>query len=47
LLMDADRLNALQSLRRRIAEEYPDGPAKETFLHVLDEMILEADREGM
>jgi hypothetical protein len=47
LLMDEDRLNALQSLRRRIAEKYPDGPAKEKFLYVLDEMILEADRERM
>ena len=46
--MDEDRLNALQSLRRHIAEDHPDGPAKERFLRVLDEMILEqADRERM
>jgi len=43
--VDEDRLMALQSLRRQIAETHPDGPAKESFLFVLDQMILEADEE--
>jgi hypothetical protein len=40
--MDQGRLETLQSLRRHIAENYIDGSAKETFLLVLDQMILEA-----
>ena len=39
-VVDGDRLKALQSLRRHIAEEYPNGRAKEKFLHVLEQMIL-------
>jgi hypothetical protein len=36
-----------QSLRRHIAENHPDGIAKETFLLVLDQMILEAVKETL
>jgi hypothetical protein len=40
--MDERRLETLQPLRRHIAQNHPDGSAKETFLLVLDQMILEA-----
>jgi hypothetical protein len=40
--MDERRLGTLQPLRRHIAQNHPDGSAKETFLLVLDQMILEA-----
>jgi hypothetical protein len=47
LLVDKERLKTLQSLRRRIAENHPDGSAKERLLAVLDQMLLEADEEAL
>jgi hypothetical protein len=44
-LVDEGRLSALQSLRRQIAKNPPDGPAKETFLYVLDQMISDEAEE--
>jgi hypothetical protein len=35
----------LKSLRRRVAEDWLDGPGKETALSVLDEMVFEAAGE--
>lgn len=35
----------LQGLRRRIAEEWPEGRSKELALRELDEMVLEAEEE--
>jgi hypothetical protein len=35
----------LKTLRRRVAEDWLDGPGKETALRVLDEMVLEAAGE--
>jgi hypothetical protein len=35
----------LQALRRRIAEEWPEGRSKEVALQVLDEMVVEAAEE--
>ena len=40
------RLEHLRSLRRSIAEAWPDGPSKALVLSVLDEMLLEADEEA-
>jgi hypothetical protein len=45
--MDQGRLRTLQSLRRQIAENHPDGSAKERFLAILDQMLLEADEEAL
>jgi hypothetical protein len=36
----------LKSLRRRVAEDWLDGPGKETALSVLDEMVFEAAGES-
>ena len=36
----------LKSLRRRVAEEWLEGPGKETALSVLDEMVFEAAGES-
>jgi hypothetical protein len=35
----------LKSLRRHVAEEWLEGPGKETALSVLDEMVVEAAGE--
>jgi hypothetical protein len=32
----------LKSVRRRVAEDWLDGPGKERVLSVLDEMVFEA-----
>ena len=39
------RSEKLKSLRRRVAEDWLDGPGKETALSVLDEMVFEAAGE--
>jgi hypothetical protein len=36
----------LKTLRRRVAEDWLDGPGKETALRVLDEMVLEPQESG-
>jgi len=36
----------LKTLRRRVAEGWPEGPGKETALSVLDEMVFEAAGES-
>ena len=36
----------LQTLRRRVAEGWLEGPGKETALSVLDEMVFEAAGES-
>jgi hypothetical protein len=36
----------LKSLRRRVAEEWLEGPGKETALSVLDEMVFDAAGES-
>jgi hypothetical protein len=40
------RSEKLKSLRRRVAEEWLEGRAKETALSVLDEMVFEAAGES-
>jgi hypothetical protein len=48
-LMEEDeetRSGKLKSLRRRVAEDWLDGPGKETALSVLDEMVFEAAGES-
>lgn len=47
MLVDKDRMKKLQSLRRQIAENQPDGSAKERFLAVLDQMLREAYEEAL
>ena len=36
----------LKALRRHVAEEWLEGPGKETALSVLDEMVFEAAGEA-
>ena len=40
------RSEKLKSLRRGVAEEWLDGPGKETALSALDEMVFEAAGES-
>src|SRR5829696_3841039 len=40
------RSEKLKSLRRHVAEEWLEGPGKETALNVLDEMVFEAAGES-
>jgi hypothetical protein len=40
------RSETLKSLRRHVAEEWLEGPSKETALSVLDEMVFEAAGES-
>jgi hypothetical protein len=39
------RSETLKSLRRHVAEEWLEGPSKETALSVLDEMVFEGAGE--
>jgi hypothetical protein len=39
------RSERLKALRRRVAEDWLDGPGKERALSVLDEMLFEVARE--
>jgi hypothetical protein len=43
---DETRREKLKSLRRHVAEDWLDGPGKETALSVLDEMVFEAAGES-
>jgi len=36
----------LKTLRRRVAEDWLDGPGKETALRVLDQMVFETAGES-
>ena len=40
------RSQKLRFVRRRVAEEWLEGPGKETALSVLDEMVIEAAGES-
>jgi hypothetical protein len=40
------RSERLKSLRRRVAEDWLDGPGKETALSVLDQMVFEVTGES-
>ena len=40
------RSEKLKSLRRRVAEDWLDGPGKEVALSVLNEMVFEAAGES-
>jgi hypothetical protein len=44
---DDERTEELERLRRAIAEQWPESTTKNQFLHVLDEMVLEAHLRGV
>jgi hypothetical protein len=46
LMEDKTDSGKLKSLRRCVAEDWLDGPGKETALSVLDEMVFEAAGES-